>query len=89
MFISNLSEKISDSNDDLGKLLDGIYKFPQKQRKQYFEKISSVKNQLAALKTNLKEMNALQTEKQYNSLILAIASLKSQIEEQINLNLNK
>lgn len=41
------------------------------------------------LKSNLKEVNALFTEKQYNSLIVAINSLKNEIEDQNNAFLNK
>ncbi len=54
MFVDSLTSKLSDSIDELGGLLDLIHKFSQTQRKQYYDKIQSLKNQLMLLKTNLK-----------------------------------
>ena len=46
--------RISECLDDLGLLLDQIYKFPQKQREAYFDKIHSLKNKLLMLKSTLR-----------------------------------
>ena len=63
--------------DDLGLLLDQIYKFPQKQRENYFEKIQSLKNKLLILKGNLRENNCYNIEKQYKQLYLSMNGLKN------------
>lgn len=54
MMMETIALRISECVDDLGLLLDQIYKFPQKQRENYFEKIQSLKNKLLSLKTNLR-----------------------------------
>ena len=54
MFVQNLSDKIGSALEDLGKILDLLHRFPQQQRKLYFDKISHLKNQMLALRTNLK-----------------------------------
>jgi len=54
MQVDTIALRISECIDDLGLILDQIYKFPQKQREQYFDKIQSMKNKLIVLKTNLR-----------------------------------
>jgi hypothetical protein len=66
----------------LGLLLDQIYRFPQKQREQYFEKIQIMKDKLISLKGNLRESNAPQVEKQYKQIYLLMNSLKNDINQQ-------
>ena len=76
--------RISECLDDLGLLLDQIYKFPQKQREAYFDKIHSLKNKLLMLKSTLRE-NAPQTsEKQYKQLYLAMNALKNELTLQMS-----
>lgn len=65
-------------------LLDQIYKFPQKQREIYYEKITSLKNKLLMLKGTLRETNSSNTEKQYKQIYLAMNSLKNDIAAQSN-----
>jgi hypothetical protein len=48
---------ISSCVDDLGLLLDQIYKFPERQREQYFVKIQGMKDKLLTLKANVRESN--------------------------------
>jgi len=54
MQLETIVTRISECIDDLGCLLDRIYKFPQKQRELYFDKIQSMKNKLLTLKTNVR-----------------------------------
>ena len=56
-FDTNLQEmnaKISECIDELALLLDQIYKFPQKQREHYYDRIQSMKNRLIHLRNHLK-----------------------------------
>jgi hypothetical protein len=53
-----IATRVSECIDDLGLLLDQIYKFPQRQREAYFEKIHALKNKLQVLKSGLREGNA-------------------------------
>lgn len=64
--------------------MDQIYKFPQKQREIYYEKITSLKNKLLMLKGTLRETNSSNTEKQYKQIYLAMNSLKNEITLQSN-----
>ena len=54
---STLSARICECIDDLSLLLDQIYKFPQKQRENYFDRIQTMKNRLLTLKANIRECN--------------------------------
>jgi hypothetical protein len=89
MFVQNLGEKVSDAIEELGKLLDLLHKFPQQQRKLYLEKIQGLRNQMMLLRTNLKEVNALQTERQFNNLYLTLNTLKNKIEDENSLLVSK
>ena len=89
MFILNLTERISISIDELGKLLDILHRFPQQQRKLYLDKIETLKNQMTILQNNLKEANALNIERQYNGLIVSLNSFKIKIEDENSLIVNK
>lgn len=64
--------------------MDQIYKFPQKQREIYYEKITSLKNKLLMLKGTLRETNSSNTEKQYKQIYLAMNGLKNEITMQSN-----
>ena len=63
-------------------MLDQLYKFPQKQRETYFDRIQSMKNKLLLLKTNFRESSLATTEKQYKQIYLAMNTLKSDIQQQ-------
>lgn len=84
MDTDTISLRISECIDDLSLLLDQIYKFPQKQREIYYEKITSLKNRLLMLKSTLRETNSSHTEKQYKQIYLAMNSLKNDIAMQGN-----
>ncbi len=60
MFVDNLFNKINESVQKLGKMLDQIHKLSSKQRENYFSVIKNLQMQLNTLKTNLKESNAIQ-----------------------------
>ena len=77
MHIETLTQRISECVDDLGLLLDQIYKFPQKHRESYFERIQNMKNKLLTLKGNTRESNTSLTEKQYKQLYISTNSLKN------------
>ena len=77
-----LVERISQTVDELGRLLDQIYKFPPKPREAFFEKIQTLKNRLLLLKSQAREPNTAQTEKQYKQIYLAMNSLKNDIHSQ-------
>jgi hypothetical protein len=74
--------RISECIDDLGLLLDQIYKFPPKPREAFFEKIQTLKNRLLLLKSQAREPNTVHTEKQYKQIYLAMNSLKNDIHSQ-------
>ena len=57
MLIESLLDKISESIDELGRLLDQIYKFPLKLREDYVNEIQSMKNKLITLKSAAKDSN--------------------------------
>lgn len=84
MDIDLVTIRISECIDDLSLLLDQIYKFPQKQREAYYEKIQSMKNKLLMLKANLRECNTLNVEKQYKQIYLSMNALKNEITVQSN-----
>jgi hypothetical protein len=77
MDLDTLSLRLSECLDDLGLLLDQLYKFPQKQREAYFEKIQSLKNRLLMLKSGLRECPVHASEKQYKQIYLAMNNLKN------------
>lgn len=77
--------RICECINDLGLLLDQIYKFPQKQREQYFDRIQNMKNKLLLLKSNFRDNNLISTEKQYKQIYLAMNTLKNDIQQQTTL----
>lgn len=77
--------RICECINDLGSLLDQIYKFPQKQREQYFDRIQNMKNKLLLLKSNFRDTNLISTEKQYKQIYLAMNTLKNDIQQQATL----
>ena len=77
--------RICECINDLGLLLDQIYKFPQKQREQYFDRIQNMKNKLLLLKSNFRDNNLITTEKQYKQIYLAMNTLKNDIQQQATL----
>lgn len=77
--------RICECINDLGLLLDQIYKFPQKQREQYFDRIQNMKNKLLLLKSNFRDNNLISTEKQYKQIYLAMNTLKNDIQQQATL----
>ena len=77
--------RICECINDLGLLLDQIYKFPQKQREQYFDRIQNMKNKLLLLKSNFRDNNLISTEKQYKQIYLAMNTLKNDIQQQVTL----
>ena len=77
MNVGELGRRISECIDELGLLLDRIYRFGQGQREGYFERIQSLKNKLMGLKANLRETNVQSVEKQYKQLYLTTNSLKN------------
>ncbi len=54
MKAETLVERIAECIDDLGLLLDQIYKFSQKERENYFERIQAMKNKLLTLKSTVR-----------------------------------
>lgn len=51
----DLNRKTSQCMDELAKLLDNIYQFPNRQRELYFERIQSLKQAITTLKSNIRD----------------------------------
>ena len=54
MLIEDLVYKISNSIEELARILDQIYKIPARAREKYFDGIQKMKDKLIALKTQAK-----------------------------------